>query len=38
LFTGEEEERRRWEEAVWAIIVVHALRNSIALIVHFLLR
>ena len=30
--------RRRWEDAAWAIIVVHALRNSIALIVHFLLR
>ena len=30
--------RRRWKEAAWAIIVVHALPNSIALIVHFLLR
>ena len=29
---------RRWEEAAWAIILVHFVRNSIALIFYFLLR
>ena len=30
--------RRRWEEAAWAIILVHFVRNSIALVFYFLLR
>ena len=28
--------RRRWEDAAWAIILVHAASNSIALIVNLL--
>ena len=30
--------RRRWEDAAWAIILVHFLRNAIALIVSLLLK
>jgi len=30
--------KRRWEDAAWAIILVHFLRNSIALLVNLLIQ